>query len=70
VQENVGGAERAVRAVVGPALLAWGVVLLPEAPSPVPPVALIVMGALLSETVITKVCPASALVGVNTAAPG
>ena len=68
MRENVGGADRVVRAVVGPALVAWGSVLLGPAKHKVGPVALIVAGALTAETVLTRTCPLNAAMGADTAA--
>lgn len=67
MQENVGGTERVVRALVGPSLVAWGLTILGPARRKLGPVALIVAGALVTETVITKTCPLSEVLGLNTA---
>lgn len=41
--------------------MAWGAVTLMHARNPAGPVALIISGALTSETVLTKTCPFSAV---------
>lgn len=66
MRENVGGADRGLRAVVGPSLIAWGSVLLGPARHKIGPVALIVAGALTAETVLTKTCPLNAAMGADT----
>ncbi len=67
MRENVGGADRTMRAVVGPALLALGYTRLGGSRGA--PAGLLAMlgGALIAETAITRVCPLNELVGVDTA---
>jgi hypothetical protein len=66
MKENVAGAERALRATIGPALIAWGWMVLAPARHKSGPVALMLTGALVTETALTKVCPVSAVVGIDT----
>lgn len=67
MRENVGGADRAFRAVAGPALIALGYTRWGGGEGR--PLGLLMMlsGALLAETVITRVCPVNELLGVDTA---
>jgi uncharacterized membrane protein len=67
MRENVGGADRAARAVAGPALMAlgfgrWG----GSEGSPLGLLALL-GGALITETAITRVCPLNEALGVDSA---
>lgn len=66
MRENVGGADRVMRAVVGPALIAAGYTRLGGSRGSVLGIATIVAGALVTETVITQVCPVSRLLGIDT----
>jgi hypothetical protein len=66
MRENVGGAERALRATIGPALVAWGWLVLAPARHKSGPVVLMLTGALVTETAVTKVCPVSAVFGIDT----
>lgn len=67
MKENVGGADRVARAVLGPTLLALGLTRLGGHRGA--PLGLLAMigGALIAETAITRVCPLNELVGVDTA---
>jgi hypothetical protein len=67
MRENVGGADRLVRAAIGPALLVLGVTALDGRKGA--PLGLLAMigGALLAETAITRVCPVNELLGIDTA---
>ena len=66
VRENVGGPERVLRATIGPALVAWGWLILGPTRRQSGPVALMIMGVLVTETAVTKVCPISAVFGIDT----
>lgn len=66
MKENVGGPERLLRAGISPALIAWGWVVLGPAGRKSGPVALMITGALVAETAVTKVCPVSAVFGIDT----
>jgi hypothetical protein len=79
MRENVGGWDRRIRSVAGPILLGVGARLLarrrnPVArlmarrASPIGGVAAVLAGALLSQTALTRVCPMSSALGINTAA--
>ena len=68
MRENVGGRERALRAAIGPALVLWGWTVLGPAQRKSGPVALMITGALVAETAVTKVCPVSAAFGIDTTA--
>lgn len=67
MRENVGGADRLLRAIAGPALIAagyarWG-------GSEGQPMGLLAMlaGALVTETAVTRVCPLNEALGIDTA---
>lgn len=70
MRENVGGADRLLRVAIGPAVVLWGWILLSPAERKSGPVALMLTGALLSETALTKVCPVSAVFGIDTTTSG
>ena len=67
MRENVGGADRAMRALAGPALMLLGYTKWGGGEGA--PVGLLLMlgGALVTETAITRVCPLNEALGVDTA---
>lgn len=67
MRENVGGADRAIRAVAGPALMLLGYTRWGGREGA--PVGLLLMlgGALLAESALTRVCPVNEALGVDTA---
>ena len=66
MRENVGGADRVMRAVVGPAMIAAGYARFGGNRGRLLGIATIVAGALVTETVITQVCPVSRVLGIDT----
>ena len=69
MQENVGSLDRGVRSVLGPAVLALGVISARRRSRgrlPLGSIAAIVAGAMVTETVVTRVCPLNALFGIDT----
>ena len=67
MKENVGGADRAMRAVLGPALLALGYARWGGSEGALPGLLAMLGGALIAETAITRVCPLNEVAGVDTA---
>ena len=67
MRENVGGADRALRAVAGPALLALGYARLGGGSGRLPGLLAMLGGALITETAITRVCPLNEAMGIDTA---
>ena len=67
MKENVGGADRVTRAIAGPVLLAAGYTRLGGSRGALPGLLAMIMGALLVETAITRVCPMNELLGIDTA---
>ncbi len=67
MRENVGGADRVVRAVAGPALLALGYTRLGGSDGELPGLLAMLAGALITETAVTRVCPLNELLGVDSA---
>lgn len=67
MRENVGGADRAARAVVGPALLALGYLAWGGRRGALPGLLAMLGGALITETAVTRVCPLNEALGVDTA---
>jgi uncharacterized membrane protein len=65
MQENVGMRDRWIRGVVGSALVGGGLAAVARQ-RPLTAAALTALGAVLLETAITRVCPVSALLGVDT----
>ena len=66
MRENVGGADRARRSVAGPALVALGLTRLGAREGRLPGLLALVLGALTTETAITRVCPLNAVLGLDT----
>jgi uncharacterized membrane protein len=66
MKENVGDTDRAIRALVGPALVAAGVTRLGGRLGRTGGMAAVVGGALILESAITRVCPLNAAMGVDT----
>ncbi len=67
MRENVGGADRAFRAVAGPALIVFGLTKLGGSRGAPLGLLALVGGALLAETAVTRVCPVNEALGVDTA---
>jgi hypothetical protein len=67
MKENVGGWDRRIRSIAGPILLGVGTRMLTRRKSPIGGVAAMLAGAMLSQTAMTRVCPMSAALGINTA---
>lgn len=67
MRENVGGADRAMRAVAGPALMALGYARWGGEEGRLPGLLAMLGGALVTETAITRVCPLNEALGVDTA---
>ena len=67
MRENVGGADRGMRAVLGPALVAMGAAGMTRGRNPLASAAALVTGALITETAVTRVCPLNEVLGVDTA---
>lgn len=66
MKENVGNKDQIIRSIAGPALIAIGYLALGGKKGKVQGLAAIVVGTLLSETAITRVCPANEFFGVDT----
>jgi hypothetical protein len=66
MKENVGGADRAMRFVAGPAIMALGLTTLGGRRGRLPGLVTLVAGVLTLESAITAVCPVNRLIGVNT----
>ena len=66
-REIVGGADRTMRAIVGPAILLLGYTKLGGSDGAVPGLLAMLGGALITETAITRVCPVNEALGVDTA---
>lgn len=66
MKENVGRIDRIARAIVAPGLVALGYTRLRGCRGNLPGIAVMMAGAMLFETAITRVCPLNALFGVDT----
>jgi uncharacterized membrane protein len=64
MRENVGRVDRLIRAVVGPALTALGIAQLDD--RRLLGVAGVILGAMVAESAITRVCPLHAALGIDT----
>ncbi len=65
MQENVGTLDRRLRAVLGPSLMGLGLSLWGRGHDWLGPAALVV-GTIITETVVTRVCPVNATLGIDT----
>ena len=66
MKENVGKKDRLIRSIAGPALIGIGYTILGGKNGKIGGLATIVAGTLIAESALTKVCPANALLGVDT----
>lgn len=66
MRENVGRIDRIARAIVAPGLVALGYTRLGGHRGELPGIAVMMVGALVLETAITRVCPLNALLGLDT----
>lgn len=66
MKQNVGQADRAMRSVLGPALLALGYTTLNGREGGTAGVAAMAAGAIITGTAITRFCPINALFGIDT----
>lgn len=66
MKENVGTADRIVRSVAGPALIAAGYARLGGRHGQPAGLAAMMAGALVVESAVTRVCPLNAALGIDT----
>jgi len=66
MKENVGRVDRLGRAVIGPALAAFGYTRLGGRAGRVSGLVAMITGVLIVESAITRVCPVNALLGLDT----
>lgn len=66
MKENVGSRDRKLRSIAAPALIGLGYALLGGNKGRLGGLAVIVMGSLIAESAVTKVCPLNALLGIDT----
>jgi hypothetical protein len=66
MKENVGTADRAIRSVLGPALVLAGYARLGGRHGNPLGLAAMIAGTLVLESAITRVCPVNAMAGVDT----
>jgi hypothetical protein len=66
MKENVGRIDRIGRAVIGPALMALGYTRLRGRDGETAGLAAMIVGAMLIDSAITRVCPGNALLGIDT----
>lgn len=66
MQENVGNTDRTIRSIVGPALIGLGYTALGGNKGRPGGLATMLLGTLIIESAITRVCPANALLGIDT----
>lgn len=67
MRENVGGMDRAWRALVGPGLLALGYGRWGGREGTLPGLLAMLGGVLITETALTRVCPMNEVLNVDTA---
>ena len=67
MRENVGGADRTMRVVAGPALMVLGYAAWGGSRGELLGLLAMLSGALITKTAITRVCPLNELAGVDTA---
>lgn len=66
MRENVGGRDRRLRGIAGPALLFLGYNAFGGRRGRLKGLAAMLGGALLTETAITRVCPLNSALGIDT----
>lgn len=66
MKENVGKKDRLIRSFTGPALLGVGYTVLEGRKGRAAGLAVMITGALLLESALTKVCPVNAFLGIDT----
>lgn len=66
MKENVGKKDRFIRSIVGPGLITFGYSGLGGNRGRLTGLAAIVVGTLITESAITKVCPVNAIFGLDT----
>ena len=69
MKENVGGGDRVVRSIAGPALLVAAVGPLGARRGRLTGLFALVAGALVTETAVTSVCPVNAAAGIDSTEP-
>lgn len=66
MKENVGKKDRLIRSLVGPGLIVLGYFFLKGKKGNLGGLSSIVVGSLLAESAITKVCPVNEFFGIDT----
>lgn len=66
MKENVGKIDQITRSVVGPGLITFGYAGLGGNKGKLPGLLAIVVGTLITESAITKVCPVNEFFGIDT----
>jgi hypothetical protein len=66
MQENVGSADRALRSIAGPLLLAVGFTTLRGRQGRLAGLATMIAGTLVIESAVTRVCPLNAMLSLDT----
>ncbi|MGB7785093.1 MAG: DUF2892 domain-containing protein [Salinimicrobium sp.] len=66
MKENVGKKDQLIRSLVGPALLVGGYFLLKGKKGHLSGLSSMIVGALISESAITRVCPVIEFFGIDT----
>lgn len=66
MRENVGNTDRTIRSIAGPALIGLGYTALGGSKGRIGGLATMILGTLIVESAITRVCPANALLGIDT----
>lgn len=66
MKENVGKTDRLIRSIAGPALIGAGYLALGGDKGKIEGLTAIVVGTLLTESAITKVCPVNYVLGIDT----
>lgn len=66
MEENVGKKDQLIRSFAGPGLMSLGYFFLGGKKGNLAGISTIIVGALLSESAITKVCPVNEFFGIDT----
>ena len=66
MKENVGKKDQLIRSFIGPALLVGGYFLLKSKKGTLSGLGSMIVGTLISESAITKVCPVNEFFGIDT----
>lgn len=66
MKENVGKKDQLIRSFIGPGLMVFGYYLLKDKKGDLPGLTSVVLGSLIAQSAVTKVCPVNYFFGLDT----